>query len=82
MRPDSAASRLCADYGGRVRVPFFQLCCFGAVETQEMPQDNLLEDAFSAAAAQLPAGVRIPQTADDKAKLQIFVVFTITFDQV
>lgn len=66
VRPDSAASRLCADYGGWIRISFFQSCCFGAVETQEMPQDNLLEDTLSAAAAQLPAGVRMPQTVDDK----------------
>ncbi|KAM0894028.1 hypothetical protein ACQ4PT_024759 [Festuca glaucescens] len=44
--------------GSSIRAPSFQLCCFGEVETHEMSRDNLHEDTFLAAAAQLPAGVK------------------------
>lgn len=51
--------------GDELRVPSFQLPCFGAVETLRMQQDKFPEDTVCAAASQLPECYGMPQDASD-----------------
>ncbi|XP_044395079.1 uncharacterized protein [Triticum aestivum] len=61
------------------RVPSSQLCCVGAVETQEMLPDNLPKDTFPAAATQLPAGDRVEFLLGESLRLKKLDVLCYPF---